>query len=71
MPQIVGQTPVCTLACAGPPEPALMTITPEERAHVIRLLRDSENEFLELTSGLTDAQWTWQAAPECLSLIHI
>jgi hypothetical protein len=42
------------------PEPGL---TNEERAHVIRLLHDSGNEFLELTSGLTDAQWTWQAAP--------
>jgi len=45
-----------------------MTITPEERDHVIRLLHDSENEFLELTSGLTDAQWNWQAAPECWSV---
>jgi hypothetical protein len=42
------------------PEPGL---TNEERAHVIRLLQDSESEFLRLTSGLTDAQWTWQAAP--------
>jgi hypothetical protein len=38
-------------------------LTPEERAHLIRLLHDSANEFLELTSGLTDAQWTGQAAP--------
>jgi hypothetical protein len=47
------------------PEPGL---TDEERAHVIRLLHDSENEFLELTSGLTDAQWTWKAAPGRLSV---
>ncbi|MGC9945546.1 MAG: DinB family protein [Bryobacteraceae bacterium] len=40
-----------------------MTITPEERAHAIGLLRDSANEFLELISGLTDAEWTAQAAP--------
>jgi hypothetical protein len=38
-------------------------LTREERAHVIRLLHDSGNEFLEFTSGLTDAQWTSQAAP--------
>lgn len=38
-------------------------LTHEERAHVIRLLHDSENEFLEIASGLTDARWTWQAAP--------
>jgi hypothetical protein len=41
-----------------------MTITPEERTHVIRLLQDSQTEFLALVSGLTDAQWTWQAAPD-------
>jgi hypothetical protein len=38
-------------------------LTHDERAHVIRLLHDSENEFLELISGLTDAQWTSKAAP--------
>jgi hypothetical protein len=37
-------------------------VTGEERAHVIRLLHDSGNEFLELISGLTDAQWTARAA---------
>jgi hypothetical protein len=36
----------------------------EERAYVVRLLHDSENQFLELTAGLTDAQWSWQAAPD-------
>jgi hypothetical protein len=48
-----------------------MTITHEERAHAIRLLHDSENELLELTSGLTDAQWTWQAAPDRWSVQQI
>ena len=43
-------------------------LTDDERAHVIQLLRDSENEFLELISGLTDAQWTWAAAPGCWSV---
>lgn len=38
-------------------------LTPDERTHVIRLLHDSENEFLELVSSLTDAQWTAQSAP--------
>jgi hypothetical protein len=45
-----------------------MTITSEERAHVIRLLHDSANEFLELISGLTDAQWSEPAAPGCWSV---
>jgi hypothetical protein len=37
-------------------------ISDDERAHAIRLLRDSEREFLELVSGLTEAQWTAPAA---------
>jgi len=46
-------------------EPCLTPhLTGTERAHVIRLLHDSENEFLKLTSGLTDSQWTWKAAPD-------
>jgi uncharacterized damage-inducible protein DinB len=40
------------------------TITKEERAHVIKLLKDSQAEFLGLVSGLTDAQWTYQPAPD-------
>ncbi|HXM44077.1 MAG TPA: DinB family protein [Bryobacteraceae bacterium] len=43
-----------------PSDPGL---TREERAHVVRLLHDSENEFVALTAGLTHAQWNWQAAP--------
>ena len=46
------------------PEPGLTPcLSDAERAHVVRLLHDSENEFLELASGLSDAQWTFQAAP--------
>jgi len=39
-------------------------LTAEERAHVVKLLHDSQNEFLRLTSGLSDAQWTAQPAPD-------
>jgi uncharacterized damage-inducible protein DinB len=42
------------------PDPGL---TDDERAHVIRLLHDSENRFLELISGLTDSQWSLPSAP--------
>jgi uncharacterized damage-inducible protein DinB len=46
------------------PEPAQTPyLSDAEREHVVRLLHDSENEFLELISGLTEAQWTFQAAP--------
>jgi len=38
-------------------------LTAEERAHLVQLLRESENGFIELTRGLSDAQWTSQAAP--------
>lgn len=38
-------------------------ITAEERAKAIQLLRDSENEFLELGEKLTDAQWAYKPAP--------
>jgi len=44
-------------------------LTPEERAHVIELLHTSERDFLELVSGLTDAQWT-QAATGRWSVAH-
>ncbi len=40
------------------------TITREERAHVIKLLEDSEAEFLGLVSGLTDVQWTYKPAAD-------
>lgn len=33
-------------------------ITAEERAHVIELLRDTQAEFLALTTPLSDAQWS-------------
>jgi hypothetical protein len=36
----------------------------DERAHLIRLLHDSENDFLELISGVTDGEWDWKAAPD-------
>jgi hypothetical protein len=46
-------------------------LTPEERAHVIRLLRDSQEEFLELISGLTGEQWIWRAAQGRWSVAQI
>lgn len=39
-------------------------ITIEERGRLVELLRDSEGEFLALTRGLTDFEWTYKAAPE-------
>jgi uncharacterized damage-inducible protein DinB len=39
-------------------------LTPEERAHAIQLLQDSQKEFLALVDGLSDAQWTYKPAPD-------
>jgi hypothetical protein len=50
------------------PEPGL---TKEEHAQLNRLLHDSRDRFLEVISGLTDAQWTCQAAPGCWSVQQI
>jgi|SRR5581483_1643683 len=39
-------------------------ITPEERAHVVKLLEDSRTEFLSYVSRVTPEQWTWKSAPD-------
>ena len=39
-------------------------LTPQERDHALQLLRDSEAEFLQLTSGLSQAQWAYKPAPD-------
>ena len=39
-------------------------ITSEERAKLIKYLKDSQAEFFALLDGVSDAQWRWKAAPE-------
>jgi len=39
-------------------------MTPDARAHVVKLLEDSRAEFLSYLDNVTDAQWTWKPAPE-------
>jgi hypothetical protein len=46
-------------------------LTQAERAYVRGLLQDSENEFLRLTAGLTESQWSWKAGPGCWSVQQI
>jgi hypothetical protein len=43
-------------------------MTPEERAHVIHLLKQSQDEFLSSIDGLTEQQWTFKAAPDRWSI---
>jgi hypothetical protein len=38
-------------------------MTSEERAHVIQLLKDSQEEFLASTEKLTDEQWNFKSPP--------
>lgn len=38
-------------------------LTPQERASAIKLLQDSEKEFLALVENLTDEQWNFKPAP--------
>jgi DinB family protein len=46
------------LRAAGDPK-----ITPDERAAAVKLLKDSEKEFLGLVEQLTDEQWNFKPAP--------
>lgn len=40
------------------------TMTPDERAHVIKLLEDSRAEFLSAVEKVSEVQWKWKAAPD-------
>src|SRR5437868_1652218 len=39
-------------------------ITVAERAHAIKLLQDSQKEFLSLVDGLTEEQWNYKPGPD-------
>ena len=43
-------------------------MTQEERAKVIRLLKQSQDEFLSAIDGLTEAQWKFKAGPDRWSI---
>lgn len=43
--------------------PADTRLTPEERAAAIKLLNDSQKEFLNLVENLTDEQWNFKPSP--------
>src|SRR5262245_8151824 len=44
--------------------PAEGKLTAEERAHVVKLLRTSEEQLLKAIDGLSDAQWAFKPAPD-------
>jgi hypothetical protein len=39
-------------------------ITTAERAHAVKLLQDSQKEFLSLLDGLTEEQWNYKPGPD-------
>jgi hypothetical protein len=39
-------------------------MTPAEKEQLIKYLKDSQQEFVQAVSGLSDAQWKWKPAPE-------
>jgi len=39
-------------------------VTAAEHAHAIKLLQDSQKEFLSLVDGLTEAQWNYKPGPD-------
>jgi hypothetical protein len=43
---------------------AKASMTAEERAHVVQLLKDSENEYLFSIEDVNEAQWNWKPAPD-------
>ena len=49
-------------------EPAL---TPEERAKAVKLLRDSQKEFLDAVEKLSEAQWAYKPAAERWSVAEV
>jgi hypothetical protein len=43
---------------------AATTMSKEERARIIKLLQDSNQETLDMLKGLSEAQWNYKPAPE-------
>lgn len=50
--------PALSLGAANP------GMTAEERTHVIKLLEDTQREFLSSIETVSDAQWSWKPAPD-------
>jgi hypothetical protein len=48
---------------ASPARAADGSITKEERQKVVDLLKESQKEFLQAVSSLSDEQWKWKPAP--------
>ncbi len=52
------------VAAQSPTAKGDKTMSKEERAKVIQMLKDSQTETLDALKGLSDAQWNYKPAPE-------
>lgn len=52
------------VAAQSPTAKGDKTMSKEERAKVIQMLKDSNKETLDAINGLSDAQWNYKPAPE-------
>ncbi len=57
---------LCPLIAGAQPadQKGTATMSKEDRAKVIKLLKDSQKETLSYLKGLSDAQWNYKPAPE-------
>jgi hypothetical protein len=52
------------ISAAGVLHASDASLTPAERAHALKLMEDSQKEFLGLVEGLSEAQWNYKPAPD-------
>jgi hypothetical protein len=67
-------TLLCIAAVAAMPRPAVAAdpqMTQPERDQVIQLLKDSQAEFVQAVSNLSDEQWKWKPAPDRWSVAEV
>ena len=60
-----------TLSLAGPLRAADANMTQQERDQVIQLLKDSQTEFVQAVTNLSDEQWKWKPAPNRWSVAEV
>lgn len=53
-----------SLASARTADNASPAMTPEERSHLVKLLKDSEAEYLAAIENVSDEQWKWKPGPD-------
>jgi len=53
------------------PQAAAATLTPQERAFAVKYLEETRKKFLASIDGLSEAQWTFKAAPDRWSIAEV